>query len=161
MQSFVLKETGPAPIISALCHQLGVREIINNTVTWDEKQCLLDPGTLVIALIINILCGRKPLYRVEEYFREQDLALLFEVTLTSRHLNDDALTSALDRVYEAGAKKVFSAVAYRALANENVLSDILDGNLDDKTWNKQLLENLPAHFTCQGQLGGAGANYAR
>jgi len=30
-----------------------------------------------------------------------------------------------------------------------VLGEILDGNLNDKTWNKQLLENLPANFTLE------------
>ena len=30
-----------------------------------------------------------------------------------------------------------------------VMGDILGGNLDDKTWNKQLLENLPKHFTLE------------
>jgi len=30
-----------------------------------------------------------------------------------------------------------------------VIGEILDGNLDDKSWNKQLLSNLPAHFNLE------------
>ncbi len=30
-----------------------------------------------------------------------------------------------------------------------VIGDILDGNLDDKTWNKQLLSSLPEHFNLE------------
>jgi len=30
-----------------------------------------------------------------------------------------------------------------------VLGEVLDGNLDDKTWNKKLLEKLPQHFTLE------------
>ncbi len=71
------KDLGPAPVISNLCRQLKIRETINRIVTWDPKQCLLDPGLLVVALIINLLCRRNPLYLVEEFYREQDVELLF------------------------------------------------------------------------------------
>ncbi|MEW5920212.1 MAG: DUF4277 domain-containing protein [Bacillota bacterium] len=53
-----------------------VRETINDVVPWDKKQCLLDPGMHVEALIINILCRRDPLYRVKDFFLEQDVELL-------------------------------------------------------------------------------------
>ena len=203
MRAFSIKETGPGPIISALYQQLGLRETINNTLIWDEKQCQLDPGTHVLALIINILCGRTPLYRVEEFFDEQDVELLFGTGVNNEHFNDDALGRTLDKIYAAGAKKVFSAVALQARIKENIdyrilhgdttarlvygaypnedglnitkgynrehrtdlkqykiglvateegfplLGEILDGNLDDKTWNKQLLANLPDHFTVE------------
>ena len=33
------------------------REIIDDMVTWDPKQCRLSPGTLIEALVINILTG--------------------------------------------------------------------------------------------------------
>ncbi|NLL57375.1 MAG: DUF4277 domain-containing protein, partial [Firmicutes bacterium] len=60
-----------------MCKQLEVRKTINDVVSWDEKQCLLDPGTHVEALIINILCQRDPLYRVKNFYLEQDVELLF------------------------------------------------------------------------------------
>ena len=47
---------------------------------------------------------------------------------------------------------MFCAVTCYQNTNEDgfpVMGDILDGNLDDKTWNKQLLENLPKHFTLE------------
>ncbi len=72
MQTYDIKDMGPGPIISNICWQLGVRETINETVPWDEKQCLLDPGLHVEALIINILCRRDPLYQVERFYREQN-----------------------------------------------------------------------------------------
>jgi len=38
-------------------------------VTWVPKLCRLSPGTLLEALVINILVARKPLYRLEEFYR--------------------------------------------------------------------------------------------
>lgn len=203
MENYDVREMGPGPIISNLCRQLGVRQTINDVVPWDPKQCLLDPGMHVTALIINILCRRDPLYRVEDFYREQDLELLFGIAVEPNNFNDDVLGSTLDKIYAAGAKKVFSAVALNAQLKEGivcrtlhgdttarlvygnyrqpeglnvtygynkehridlkqfkvglvvteegfpVIGEILDGNLDDKSWNKQLLANLPKHFNLE------------
>lgn len=197
-QGMHIMEAGSGPVISALSRELGIPETINTLVDWDEKQCKLDPGTLVLALIINILHGRAPLYRVEEFFREQDTELLFGTGVESKHLNDDALGSTLDKIYDAGPKKVFSAIALTVQAREKIeatalhldttarlvygnydreggtiriargynkerrtdlkqfkvglgvnkdgfplLGDVMNGNLDDKTWNKEVLNKLP------------------
>jgi len=203
MQTYDTKEAGPGPIISNICHQLEVRKTINDVVPWDPKQCLLDPGTHVTALIINILCRRDPLYRVKDFYLEQDLELLFGIDAEPNHFNDDALGGTLDKIYAAGAKKVFSAVVLKAQLKEEitcrvlhgdttsrlvygnyrqaeglnitcgynkehrtdlkqfkvglvvtedgfpVIGEILDGNLDDKSWNKQLLANLPGYFNVE------------
>jgi len=54
-----IMDAGCAPVISAICHDLGVPSTINANVHWDELQCNLAPGTLAMALIINILQGRQ------------------------------------------------------------------------------------------------------
>ncbi len=200
MDCYDVKDVGSGPIIAAICRQLKVREMINKVLPWDKKQCLVDPGTHLVAMVYNILSCRDPLYRVEEFYREQDLELLFDSCVEADYFNDDALGKTLDRIYKAGPKKVFSAVIARAMTEEEityhilhadttarlvygeyrepvglniahgynkerrrdlkqykiglvvnkdgfpVIGDILDGNLDDKTWNKQLLASLPQHF---------------
>ncbi len=197
------KDLGPAPVISNLCRQLKIRTTINRIVPWDPKQCQLDPGLLAVALIINLLCRRNPLYLVEEFYQEHDVELLFGPEIKAEYFNDDALGRTLDKIYLAGAKKAFSAVSLQAQVEENIhcrvlhadttarlvygeypheqglnitfgynkenrrdlkqfkvgagvnqdgfpfLGEVLDGNLDDKTWNKQLLENLPENFTVE------------
>ena len=128
MENYDVRETGPGPIISNLCRQLGVRQTINDVVPWDPKQCLLDPGTHVTALIINILCRRDPLYRVKEFYEEQDLELLFGINVAPNNFNDDVLGSTLDKIYAAGAKKVFSAVALKAPLKEDIVCWTLHGD---------------------------------
>jgi hypothetical protein len=40
---------------------------------------------------MNVLCGRSPLYRVEEFFGSRDVELLLGSELTAERFNDDAL----------------------------------------------------------------------
>jgi len=196
-----VRDVGPAPLLAALGRELGIIESINETVQWDEKQCFIDPGTHTLAIVIDILLGRSPLYLVEKHYAEMDVELIFGKGYKSSDFNDDALARTLDKIYAAGAKKVFCHSALKALLKEELPSDIihaditarlvygdypqekglnithgynkerrrdlkqfkiglvtnalgfpllgeiLDGNLDDKSWNRLLLSSLPEHFT--------------
>ncbi len=198
-----VREAGPAPLIAALGRELGIVQAVNEIVLWDEKQCFIDPGTHTLAMIIDILLGRSPLYLVEKNYAEIDVELIFGKGFKSSDFNDDALARTLDKIHAAGAKKVFCHVSLQALLKEGlssdilhadttaklvygdypaekglnitfgynkerrrdlkqfkiglvtnaegypVVGDILDGNLDDKSWNRILLDALPEHFTLE------------
>lgn len=68
---FKILNAGAAPLVAAFCREIKLRDI-DEMVTWDPKQCRLSPGTLIEALVINVLTARKPLYRVEEFYREMN-----------------------------------------------------------------------------------------
>jgi len=196
-----VREAGPAPLIAALGRELGLVQSINETVTWDEKQCQVDPGTHTLAMVIDILLGRSPLYLVEKNYAEMDVELIFGKGFKSSDFNDDALARTLDKIHASGAKKVFCHASLKALLKEEleydilhadttsklvygdyplekglnitfgynkerrrdlkqfkiglvtnskgypVTGDILDGNLDDKSWNRTLLSALAEDFT--------------
>jgi transposase len=69
---------------------------------------------------MNVLCGRSPLYRVEEFFRIRDVGLLLGEDMTAGMLNDDAIGRVLDRMYEYGTWKIFSEVCLQAFRNFGV-----------------------------------------
>ncbi len=198
-----IREAGPAPLIAALGRELGIVQSINETVSWDEKQCHVDPGTHTLAMVIDILLGRSPLYLVEKNYAEMDVELIFGKGFKSSDFNDDALARTLDKIHAAGAKKVFCHASLKALLKEEltidtlhadttsklvygdypfekglnitfgynkerrrdlkqfkiglvtnskgypVSGDILDGNLDDKSWNRTLLTALAEDFTIE------------
>ncbi len=79
-------------------------------VKWNEEKSKISPGILIECLVVCIMCGRKPLWKVEQFWADQDLKLLFaDVELTSYHqLNDDALGRALDRLAEVDMKELLS-----------------------------------------------------
>ena len=71
---------------------------------------------------MNVLCGRSPLYRVEEFFRIRDVGLLLGEDMTSGMLNDDAIGRVLDRMYEYGTWKIFSGVCARYRLREETVA---------------------------------------
>ena len=85
-------------------------------------------GILLKALVINILCGRTPLCNVEKFYMKQDTELLLGSGVACTDLNDDALGRMLDKVYAAGPKKIFSALALSAVITDNVDLSILHGD---------------------------------
>ena len=61
------------PIIKAYADQLGLVRLITHDVPTAME---VDAGTVVLALVLETLSGRSPLYRLEEFFAQQDSALL-------------------------------------------------------------------------------------
>ncbi|QDI90424.1 IS1634 family transposase [Salicibibacter halophilus] len=191
---------GSTPVIRQLMDKMGLIEAIDKLSPVKEKDCNVSVGTRVAAMIINQLSHRKALYRVQEFYQEQDVELLFGPGTKANDFNDDALGRALDALHEAGIEKVckraiqavqapidltwkglhFDTTSFvytgqpknhpdeedilkivRGYSKDHrpdlpqfkfglgttpegipVYGDILDGNQDDKTWNKHVLHAL-------------------
>src|SRR2546429_2925469 len=59
------------PIVKAYADKMGLVEVINEVV---PTEMAVDPGTIVLGMILDTLSGRSPLYRLEEFFAHQDTA---------------------------------------------------------------------------------------
>jgi transposase len=99
------------PIIKAYADQLGLVSLINHYVPTEME---VDAGTVVLAMVLDTLSGRSPLYRLEEFFAQQDTALLLGKTVPPQALNDDTAGRVLDRIYDFGTMRLFTACAVRA-----------------------------------------------
>jgi transposase len=99
------------PIIKAYADQLGLVSLINHYVPTEME---VDAGTVVLAMVLDTLSGRSPLYRLEEFFAQQDTALLLGKTVPPQALNDDTAGRVLDRLYDFGTMRLFTACAVRA-----------------------------------------------
>jgi hypothetical protein len=51
--------------VKAYADKIGVVETINQLVPMEMA---IDPGTIVLGMILDTLSGRSPLYRLEEFF---------------------------------------------------------------------------------------------
>ena len=109
---------GAGPILAAVARRIGRVATIDQLLTWDATRCRLSPGERILALILNWLTEREPLYQVDDAFRLTDPALLLGAGITGDDLGDDALGRARDKFAQAGPAAVFSAVAARAYAVE-------------------------------------------
>lgn len=105
------------PIVQAYAQRMELVEIIDRSL---ESGMKASPGQVLLGLVMNVLCGRSPLYRVEEFFRTRDVGLLLGEDMTAGMLNDDAIGRVLDRVYEYGTWKIFSEVSIQAFRNFGV-----------------------------------------
>src|SRR5215813_13711971 len=99
------------PIIKAYADQLGLVSLINHFVPTEMD---VDAGTVVLGLVLDTLSGRSPLYRLEEFFAHQDTELLLGKALPPQAFTDDTVGRVLDRLYEMGTMKLFTACAVRA-----------------------------------------------
>lgn len=99
------------PVIAAFCHRVGLMETINRVV---PTQMEVDVGTIVQAMVLDTLSGRSPLYRLVEFFEHQDSNLLFGRQVPCTAFNDTTVGRAMDAIFEVGAQKLFSEVAFQA-----------------------------------------------
>lgn len=99
------------PVIAAFCRRIDLIETINRIVPTEME---VSVGVIVQGMVLDTLSGRSPLYRLADFFEHQDAELLLgqEVELTS--FNDTTVARAMDAVFDVGAEKVFSAVAFKA-----------------------------------------------
>jgi transposase len=100
------------PVISAYARTLGVVEEVDRL--CGSKRGVSD-GQIVLALILDSLSGRSPLFRLPQAFAKLDSELLLGEAIPPEKLNDDAVGRALDRIFEVGTGKMLSAVALRAV----------------------------------------------
>ena len=99
------------PIVKAYADKIGLVETINAVV---PTEMAIDPGTIVLGMILDTLSGRSPLYRLEEFFTHQDTALLLGKAVAPEAFQDDTVGRILERLYDVGTMKIFTACAVRA-----------------------------------------------
>jgi transposase len=105
------------PIVKEYARRMGLVELVDRALVSGMQA---SPGKVLLGLVMNVLCGRSPLYRVAEFFRMRDVSLLLGEEMSVAMLNDDAIGRVLDRIYEYGTWKIFSEVCVQAFRNFGV-----------------------------------------
>lgn len=111
LKNMKISRVNHLPIVAAFCRRIDLVETINRFVPSHME---VDVGTIVQAMVLDTLSGRSPLYRLVDFFKHQDTELLLGRPLSSSVFNDTSVGRAMDAIYEAGAGKLFSAVAFQA-----------------------------------------------
>ncbi len=89
------------PIVAAFVKEIGVAEEVDRLCAMESD---VRPGVVVMAMILDTLSGRCPLYRFERFLFEQDTELLLGERV------DAALGRVLLRIYEVGTGPLLTAV---------------------------------------------------
>jgi transposase len=101
------------PIVKQYAKRINLVETINRLV---DSQMDLSPGMAVLAMVLDTLSGRTPLYRLVEFFDEKDTELLLGSTVEPDRFCDYNLGRAMDKIFNTGTQKIFSQLAQNAIA---------------------------------------------
>ena len=65
----------------------------------------LQPGPVVLGMVMDTLSGRSPLYRLENFFEEKDIELLLGEAVSVDQFSDHNIGRGLDKIFETGTQK--------------------------------------------------------
>jgi transposase len=111
-EQMVITDARHMPIVKAYAQRLDLVETIDRMV---DTRMELSPGMAVLAMVLDTLSGRTPLYRLTEFFEEKDTELLLGVPLEPERFCDTNLGRSMDKIFETGTQKIFSQLAQNAL----------------------------------------------
>ena len=100
------------PIVKHYTRKIKLVETVDAMV---DSQMHLSAGLAVMAMVLDTLSGRTPLYRLKDAFAENDTELLLGTRVDPERLCDYNLARVLDRIYEAGTQKIFTQLARNAI----------------------------------------------
>ncbi len=111
LQEMQITRADHLPIAALFCRRIGLIEIVNRVVPNNME---VDVGTIIQGMVLDTLASRSPLYRLATFFTHQDTELLLGRQLADTAFNDSTVARAMDKVFQAGAQKTFSEVAFQA-----------------------------------------------
>jgi transposase len=117
MKSFIPKdltfsEVGHLPIVKAFANKIKLVETFDTMV---NSQMELPAGACILAMVLDTLSGRTPLYRLEEFFQEKDTELLLGNHIEPGLFSDYNVARVLDKIFDTGTQKIFSKIAQNAI----------------------------------------------
>ena len=105
-------DVGHLPIIKQFAKEINLVDTINTMV---KSQMQLQPGQAVLAMVLDTLSGRTPLYRLKEFFHEKDTELLLGSQINPELFCDHNLGRVLDKIFDTGAQTIFSQLSQNAV----------------------------------------------
>jgi transposase len=112
LDNVIFTEAGHLPIIKEYAKRINLVGTVDRMV---ESQMELQPGLAVLAMVIDTLSGRSPLYRLADFYEDQDIELLLGTDVAPGLFSDYNIGRALDKIHDTGTQKIFSQIAQNAL----------------------------------------------
>ncbi|MDB9510360.1 DUF4277 domain-containing protein, partial [Kamptonema animale CS-326] len=101
-------------IVAGIIDEMELVEEVNKKVGLRTKETL-SPGQVMKAMILNGLGFLSaPIYLFDTFFVGKATEHLIGEGVTPEQLNDDRIGRALDKYYQAGTTKLFTAIALKA-----------------------------------------------
>ena len=113
--------SGAAPIALSLARLAGVREIVAQFTGWSPNSRSTSPGILAETLTAAILCGCRPLYKVEHFWENKVIEMFYkDDNITAQQLHDDAYARMLDKLASIDCRRMFETICLTMLQHHNL-----------------------------------------
>jgi len=121
-------------LVSGMCKEIGVAQIIDQATPTQAPDKHITFGKLVEAMILNGLgfTGRT-LHMYPEYFKGKPVERLLGTGIKAEHINDDALGRCLDQLYETGVSDIYQRLSLSVVKHLNLPCEAL--NLDSTSFH--------------------------
>jgi transposase len=116
-ENLTFSEVGHLPIVKDFAKKIRLVETLDAMV---DSQMEISPGITVLAMVLDTLSGRTPLYRLEEFFQEKDIELVLGHEVKAEVFCDYNVGRMLDKIYDSGTQKIFSQLAQNAVGRFGV-----------------------------------------
>lgn len=96
-------------------NQMRLPQIINGEVTKLNSQAIVDAGTMISGMILNILSDAKiRLYRLSHFFADKPMPLIFpwNLKITPSNFTEERAGNVLDELYRSNPQKIFSMLTH-------------------------------------------------
>lgn len=100
------------PIVKEYARKIGLVDTVNHLVDTNMD---LQPGVVVLGMVLDTLSGRSPLYRLRDFLEEKDTELLLGEAVPASQFTDHTIGRALDKIYETGTQKIFGQLSQNAI----------------------------------------------
>ena len=114
-----VKDLGCLGVVAKIWDDLGLSALLDAQIAVEEE-VQLSPGLVLKAMVLNIIGGRDPLYRVQDWAKGVPLDLVIGKGVRAEQLNDTTLARHLDRLFDADGEAVFNSACMRVIEKEGI-----------------------------------------
>lgn len=108
------REIGALPLINHFLDRLGLHGLLAHALP-EHKNRKLQHAEAILLFVRNILIERTPLYKVAEWVRRFDQALVGLTDAPPAALNDDRVGRSLDALFDADRASLLTTIVMRAI----------------------------------------------
>jgi transposase len=134
------------PLIGQLMDQMRLPQIINETVTKPNSQAIVDAGTMISGMILNLLSDAKiRLYRLSHFFEDKPMPLIFpwNQNLTPSNFTEERGGNVLDEFYRSNPQKIFSMLTHSNIKLYNINTNNIRVDTTSKSFYGAYETNMP------------------
>lgn len=111
-EELTITDVSHLPIVKAYAKKIRLVETIDAMV---PSQMQVSAGLTVLAMVLDTLSGRSPLYRLEGFFKDKDTELLLGAAVEEGAFADHNVSRVLDNLYDTGTARIFSQIAQNSV----------------------------------------------